>query len=418
MRRSKTLPQPTRSIKLKQRLLPMTVGLLLVLQLLVPYRAWVVLLVGLGGVWLIGALWARSLASGLRVTRETRFSWKQVGDTLLERYTLTNDGWAPAEWLELIDHSTLLGSTVVMGVPGQSSLRRHKQVTCRRRGLFTLGPTTLRSGDPFGIYEVEVHDPSTASLMVMPPIVQLPGVEVGPGRRTGEGRPLQVLLERSVSSSRVTEYSPGDSLNRIHWPTSARLDSLYVRRFDNTPAADWWIVLDLDDAVQVGQGQDSTEEAAIVLAASLTDRALRERRPVGLVADTGKIWLPPRADAAQRWEILLALTLASTSKSTLGDLLRGLGNSLRASSSLIIISPSTNDEWVGDLLPLMRRGAVPTVLLLDAASFGGPASQSKAVEALSKAGIHHTVIRKELLEPVAPDAREERLKVTSWEPLV
>jgi len=180
MRRSKTLPQPTRSIKLKQRLLPMTVGLLLVLQLLVPYRAWVVLLVGLGGVWLIGALWARSLASGLRVTRETRFSWKQVGDTLLERYTLTNDGWAPAEWLELIDHSTLLGSTVVMGVPGQSSLRRHKQVTCRRRGLFTLGPTTLRSGDPFGIYEVEVYDPSTASLMVMPPIVQLPGVEVGP----------------------------------------------------------------------------------------------------------------------------------------------------------------------------------------------------------------------------------------------
>ncbi|MFQ5923036.1 MAG: DUF58 domain-containing protein [Anaerolineales bacterium] len=417
MRPSNTLPQPTFSIKLKRRLLPIIVGLLLVLELLVPYRGWVVLLVGLGGVWLIATLWARSLASGLGVARETRFSWKQVGDTLLERYTMTNDGWAPAEWLELIDHSTVLGSTVVMGVPGHSSLRRHKQVICSRRGLFTLGPTTLRSGDPFGIYEVELHDPSTASLMVMPPIVQLPGVEVGPGRRTGEGRPLQVLLERTVSSSRVTDYFPGDSLNWIHWPTSARLNSLYVRRFDSTPAADWWIVLDLDNAVQVGQGQDSTEEAAIVLAASLADRALRERHPVGLTADEGKIWLPPRADAAQRWEILLALTLASTSESTLSELLRGLRSSIQDFSSLIIISSSTNGEWVGDLIPLVLRGAVPTVLLLDPISFGGSASLSKTVEALARTGIHHTIIQKEQLEPIGSNAREERLEVTNWEPL-
>jgi uncharacterized protein (DUF58 family) len=353
----------------------------------------------------------------LQVTRETRFSWKQVGDTLLERYTLTNDGWASAHWLELIDHSTVFGSTVVMGVPGHSSIRRHKQVICNRRGAFTLGPTTLRSGDPFGIFEVEVHDPSTASLMVMPPILQLPGVEVAPGSRAGEGRPRPVMLERTVSSSRVTEYAPGDSLNQIHWPTSARLDSLYVRRFDSTPAADWWIVLDLDQAVQVGQEQDSTEEAAIVLAASLADRALRGRHPVGLTANEGKIWLPPRADAAQRWEILLALTLASTSESTLGELLRGLRNSIRASSSLIIISCSTNGEWVGDLFPLLLRGAVPTVLLLDPISFGGSASPSRAVEALSRAGLQHTLIQKELLDPVAANSEERQREVTSWEPL-
>ena len=417
MRSSSTLPQPTRSIRLKRRLLPTLVGLLLLLELLVPYRGWIVLLVGLGGVWLIGILWARSLASGLRVTRETRFSWKHVGDTLLERYTLTNDGWASADWLELVDHSTVFGSTVIIGVPGHSSLRRHKQSFCNRRGAFTLGPTTLRSGDPFGIYEVEVHDPSTASLMVMPPILQLPGVEVAPGGRAGEGRPRQLMLERTVSSARVAEYVPGDSLNWIHWPTSARLDSLHVRSFDSTPSADWWIVLDLDQAVQVGQDQDSTEEAAIVIAASLADRALRERQSVGLTANEGKIWLPPRADAAQRWEILLALTLASTSESSLGDLLRGLRNSIRASSSLIIISSSTSGEWVGDLLPLMRRGCVPTILLLEPTSFGGSATVSNAVVALSRAGIRHDIIRKELLDRVAPDSREERLEVTSWERL-
>jgi uncharacterized protein (DUF58 family) len=404
-------------MKLKQRMLPVMIGVLLVLQLLVPYRGWVVLLVGLGGVWLIAMLWARSLASGLAVTRETRFTWKHVGDTLLERFMLTNSRWASAAWLELIDHSTLLGGKVVTGVSGHSFVGRHKQAVCRRRGLFTVGPTTLRSGDPFGIYEVEVHDPSEASLMVMPHIVHLPRVEVASGGRAGEGRPRQVLLERTVSASTVTEYSPSDSLNWIHWPSSARRGSLFVRQFDNTPGADWWIALDLDEEAQVGEEENSTEEAAIVVAASLADRALRERQSVGLAADDGRVWLPPRSEVGQRWEILRALALASTTDATLGALLRNLRRTMRGSSSLIIISASTNPDWVGDLYPLLQLGTVPTVLLLDPISFGGSASLSAVVDALARAGVRHSIVPKELLETDTTVSKSGRLQVTSWEPL-
>ena len=404
-------------MKLKRRMLPVVIGVLLVLQLLVPYRGWVVLLVGLGGVWIVAALWARSLASGLVVTRETRFTWKHVGDTLLERFTLTNGGWAPAEWLELIDHSTLFGGKVVTGVSGHSFVGRHKQAVCRRRGLFTVGPTTLRSGDPFGIYAVEVNDPSTASLMVMPHIVHLPGVDVASGGRAGEGRPRRVLLERTVSTSTVTEYSPSDSLNWIHWPTSARLGSLFVRQFDNTPGADWWIALDLYEEAQVGEDENSTEEAAIVVAASLADRALRERQSIGLAADDGQVWLPPRSDAGQRWEILRALALASTAKSPLGALLRKLRRTMREPSSLIIISPSTNPDWVGDLYPLLQLGTVPTVLLLDPLSFGGSTSLSAVIDALARAGVRHSIIPKELLEADSTLNKSGRLELTSWKSL-
>ena len=415
--------QNTSSVKFKQPLLPVVVGILILLEVLVPYRGWVVLLVTLGGVWAVSALWARSLSSGLRVIRETRFGWKQVGDTLLERITLINDGWAPAIWLELKDQSTLANRTVVTGISGNSSLRRHQQTTCNRRGLFTLGPTTLRSGDPFGIYEVEIHNPSTVSLMVMPPVVNLPGVRVSSGGRLGEGRPRQSSLVRSVSSSRVAEYSPGDNLNWIHWPTSARLDSLYVRYFDSMPAGDWWIVLDLDEQSQYGEGLDSTEEHAIIAAASLADRALRNRHPVGLAAiagDKDRVLLPPRANASQRWEILLALTLAETGKASLGELLRGLSNAIRSASSLIVITPNASDEWVPDLLPFMRRGAVPTVLLLDPGSFGGPDHGGSAQLALNRAGIRLAVIEKGLWEPVerrSLPASARRLKTDPWVPL-
>jgi hypothetical protein len=80
-------PVPVTHLKLNTRLLPALVGLLLLMQLIVPYRGWLILLVGLGGGWLVSYLWARSLAQGLRLTRETRFGWAQVGDRLEERFT-------------------------------------------------------------------------------------------------------------------------------------------------------------------------------------------------------------------------------------------------------------------------------------------------------------------------------------------
>lgn len=392
-----------RSIHLRNRLLPALVGLLIALQLLVPYRGWSVLLIGLGGLWLIAYLWARSLAAGLGLRRETRFGWTQVGDTMLERFTLSNNRWAPAVWLRLIDHSSMPGleGGRATRISGDTSHRWHSEFVCTRRGLFSLGPTTLRSGDPFGVYAVDVHDPAAASLLVMPPIVPLPQIRIAAGGMLREGPPREHALVQSVSAGRVAAYQPGDSLRWIHWPTSARRDSMYVRQFDTSSAGHWWIVLDLDRAVQAGEGQDSTLEHAIILAASLADRALQAGRAVGLAAYAGKaagIWLAPRSGPAQRWEILRALTLAETGSRSLAALLRRGGAGFGRSASLVIITPSTDQQWIATLIPLMQAGAAPSALLLDRASFGGQNGLPPAVDRLAAQGIPHYVVRRGLLD--------------------
>ena len=204
----------------------------------------------------------------------------------------------------------------VTGVEGKSKNQWRTLGICSQRGLFTLGPTTLKSSDPFGIYEVEIEDLSSTTLMVMPPIVPLPTIEVAPGGRTGDARPRTNAPERTVSSSTVREFHPGDSLRWIHWRTTARKFSPYVRIFDGTPAGDWWIFLDLHSQVQSGEGWDSTQEHGIILAASLADRGLRENQSIGLVAN-GKelVWLSPQGDDSQRWEILRALAMIETAQS-------------------------------------------------------------------------------------------------------
>ncbi len=393
-------PERESRLRLNTWLLPVLVVLLLTAQLLAPYKGWLILLIGLAGALLIGFLWAWSLKRKLHLTREIRYGWAQVGDRLVERFTLTNGGHFPALWVEVVDHSTIPGYQRgwATGVGANSAIRRHHDAICTHRGLFTLGPTSLLTSDPFGIFTVRIHYPAALPFMVLPPIVSLPAIQVASGGRAGEGHPRPNAPDRTVSASSVREYVPGDSMRWVHWPTSARQSSPFVRLFDGTPASDWWIFLDLERRVQVGEGQDSTEEHGVILAASLADRGLRLRRAVGLAVHGRElVWLLPQGGDNHRLEILRALALVSPGAYPLAELLMRTRFSLGQHASLIIVTPAVESSWVEALIPLLRRGVVPTVLLLDPASFGGTGDARETALALTDLKVTHYIIGRDLL---------------------
>jgi len=402
----------TRSpLTLNSRLLLFTLALLLALQIIAPYRGWLVLLIGLGGMFLISTVWAISLARGLTLTRGMRLGWAQVGDWMQERFTLDQKSFFPALWVEVIDHSNMpdYNASRVIGVGGFESRQWYTEAICGHRGVFTLGPVTLRTGDPFGIYTVTQHYPTTATLIVMPPIVPLPSIEVAPSGRAGEGKLRADTFERTVSTYGVRDYAPGDSLRWIHWRTSARRDSFFVRLFDSTPAGDWWIFLDLEEKIQAGHGEDSTEEHAIILAASLADVGLRSGRAVGLVARSKNLtWRPPQQGDGQRWEILRALAVADLGSRPLGDLLNSSRSSIHNVASIIVITASGEPGWIEALLPFAHRGIVPTVLLLDPASFGSERQIRNAANTLADLNITRYIVTREWLD--RPEAHPGKIE--------
>jgi uncharacterized protein (DUF58 family) len=392
-------------ITLRSPAWPLLTGLVFLLQLLRPDRVWTVLLVGLGGAWLFAALWAKSLRRSIHLDREVRFGWAQVGDRLQERFTLVNTGWAPALWAEIQDHSNMqdYSASRVTSIGFYAGMQWGTEGNCTRRGLYMLGPTDLRTGDPYGVYQVTFHIPDTAVLMVLPPVVSLPSIEVAPGGRVGEGkRPRREAIETTVSSDGVREYLPGEALKAVHWPTSARREALYVHQFEHAPASDWWITLDLNSLAQIGEGFDSTEEHGIILAASLADRGLRQGKSVGLAA-CGKelIWLPPQRSAAHRMDILRALATASRGERSLEDLLASQKGELRRGASLVVITADMTAGWITQLIQLASSGVTPTVLLLDPASFGGETPASSAIRLLADNGIQYILIARDLLNQAA-----------------
>jgi len=398
-------------IRLNSVILPVLLAVFLVMQIIDPSNVWVVLLVGLGLAFLVSFFWVASLSQNLRLTREMRFGWAQVGDRFEERFTLDNPGWAACLWVELEDHSNLPGyqANLVTGVDGRSHSEWRTDAVCSHRGLFTIGPTNLITGDPFGIFTLSIQDPASRVIMVVPPIVPLPAIEVAPGGRSGSGRPRLNAPERTVSSSTVRQYVPGDNLHSIHWKTTARRDSPFVRIFDGTPTGDWRIILDLDQAVQAGSEWDSTEEHGVVLAASLADRGLRLRRSVGLAVNGSEtVWLPPQSGDNQRWDILRALAVVHQGNRSLGEFLRLVESDIRPNTSLVLITPSLDESWFKALMPLLWRGVIPTVLLLDKASFAQSVEPALSVEKelkplglpsqLTNFGVNSYLITRDLLD--------------------
>ncbi len=379
-------------LRLRKKILPFLIPILVINQLVSPRKVWMILLVGLTLVFLLSYFWAKSLQSGLHLTREMRYGWSQVGDHLQERFNLANTEWAPAVWFFLEDHSDLAGyqASTITSIGGDSVRHWHKKGICERRGLYTIGPTNLYSGDPFGIFEVEIFYPATANMMVMPPIVYLPEIQVAAGGKIGEGVNIIRSWHNSVTAAGVREFHPGDSLRYIHWPTSARRGNLFVRTFDNTPTSDQWIFMDMNREVHSGKGENASEEHGIILAASLMNWSLENDRAVGFGAH-GKefVWHTPMMNETQKWSILRSLASLELGEEPMGRLLEVARQTIKYKSSLLIITADTSGDWIDPVLLMMKKGIIPTILLLDAPSFGGHGEVDWMLNRLVNLGINH-----------------------------
>ncbi|HEY2980018.1 MAG TPA: DUF58 domain-containing protein [Anaerolineales bacterium] len=403
-------------LQLNSRVWPVVTIVLLTVEILDPSAVWQALLVAFGGAWLVCYLWARSLKENLSLGRVMRFGWVQVGDKLEEELNLFNDGLFPATWLEVIDRSTIPGYSIsrATGVDGMSETSWRTSGTCARRGVYKLGGTTILTGDPLGIYQLEIDQPESATLMVMPPVISLPSIKVAPGGWLGEGRPRPNASEKTASAATLRQYVPGDSLRLVHWPSTARHNELYIHLLEGAPAGDWWLALDLDRAVQAGLDEaDSTTELGIILAASLADQGLRARRPVGLLVNSqSPAWMRPQPGEQRRWEILRTLATLDPGDTTLAHLLTSAGASFGHQSSLIVITPSTDSSWLQPLAGLMWRGITPTVILIDASSFGAATDTKSMDGVLTDMGIAHHIVTRDLLQ--APEARPGETGQWDW----
>jgi uncharacterized protein (DUF58 family) len=363
-------------------------------------------------VLILAYLWTKANMNGVLLHRHFRGSRWQVGQILEERFTLENRSILPKIWLQLRDESTLPGHQVsaVINVPGRDTRSWLVRTECNQRGRYTLGPLAIATGDPFGLFHRQALVLETRQVVVYPRVVQLPHLQIPTGDLPGGTISRERSFAATPSAHGIREYVPGDSLNHIHWLSTARSGRLMSKEFEQDPISDVWILLDLESRVQIGKGLDSTEEWAVTVAASLATHFLAQGRAVGLVAH-GNERCFVNSDRSTRQQIKILEELAvvrATGRESLASALAIEGAHFSRSDTLLVVTPSTDEWWLDSLRLLMQRGVRCASFLLESSTFGGASSSLLLVSSLAAAQVPTYLVRKG--EPLERSIAGEGLK--------
>jgi uncharacterized protein (DUF58 family) len=344
--------------------------------------------------WLIAWYGAR----GLSVVAERRTDRAQVGQSAQEVLEVRNRGILPKLWLEVEDPADFPGhrSRRVVVVPPRGARNWMVTTMLRRRGLYNWGPARVVSTDPFGIFRRTREYGGQQQLLVYPQVVDLPHFQAPPANLPGEGRFRRRTPFITPNAAGIRQYAPGDALSRIHWKSTARMGELMVKTFELDPASDIWIVLDLERRVNEGEADESTEEYGVRAAASIARHYLLNNRSVGLITFGRDLRVvEPERGGQQLTRILETLaTVRAWGDAPLGNLLLEEQRRFGRHTTVIAITPSTDDYWVTALQSFTQRGVRTCVVLLDPSTFGSSRSALVTFSDLTASDILTYVVRR------------------------
>lgn len=263
------------------------------------------------------------------------------------------------------------------------------------RGVYTFSETKVVLGDLLGLVTVTptlVCEPAT--VVVRPRLTELDGLFSDAGRAAGDGRRILLRRQAGFDFHSVRQYEQGESLRRVHWPSSARRGQLMVKELEDTAHDGVVVILDCDPRCSVGRAPDSSFDAAVRVAGSLVQAHATHGRLATLVSTGRSRAVVPVRSAAGDLDGAIG-HLAAAEPDALDGLARFLGgdHAWLTSGELGVVTATTDPACFAQILTLATRRLV-SVVWIDAASFAGrPTRAEPGLLRLAAHGIPTATVR-------------------------
>ncbi len=329
----------------------------------------------------VARLWAKNALYKVEYGRKLSTNRAFYGETVTLEVRVANKKLLPLPWAQIQDEvpeglTYPKGKISNSGKPDRLtltnfltlgwyySLTRKYPIECTRRGYYTFGPATLRSGDLFGFSQIEGYEPKIDSLIVYPQIVPLEQLGIPSKDPFGDIRLRQHLFEDPARVMTVRDYVPGDALKRVHWRSTARQQKLQTKVFEPTTSVDLALFLDVRSIEPPFYGIVRQRlETAVVAATSIADFAVKNDYRIGLYVNEPyhsserMIKLPPSDHPDQLLQVLEALSqVQGWPLITLDELMEQEARSLPWNATLAIVTATPDEAVLATAIRFRRSG--------------------------------------------------------------
>jgi uncharacterized protein (DUF58 family) len=348
------------------------------------------------------ALWVRFLAKPMTLNRILSEGEHLAGDDIPVRLEVELEGRMPSGALVVRERIARLGEIETVMVNRRGRLRGSYRIDGVPRGRYAVESVDAVLEDPFGLERVELKLPAGESLLVYPRLVDLDGLFSDSGARALEGRRLLLRRPTGFDLHSVRAYEQGESLRRVHWPSTAKRGQLMVKELEDAPRDETAVLLDADAGAVAGVAPDSSFELQVRAAGSLLkSHASRGRRAALIVNSASRPYQRVHSfdgDWLRAFELLAAVEPDGPTPvaAMLADEAGPAGRALE----LTVVTASLSPLLVDRLLQRMMSRHAATLVYVERASFAesatgqlDPATAGQVLR-LQRGGVAVAVLRR------------------------
>jgi uncharacterized protein (DUF58 family) len=348
----------------------------------------------------VAAVWTSALARPFRLHRHVDRDRPVEGDDIALRFELEGDGGVLPASAILRFSAGKLGQRDIVVLREGRFLRAILRISRVPRGRYRFTGAEAVVEDPFGLARRIQPLPDAGALLVYPRLARLTDLFADRGLRAhGAGR---ILLRRPAGFElhSVREYQSGESLRRVHWPSTARRRSLMVKELEDAPRDEIAVVLDAQAGHAAGTPPDSAFDAQVRAAGSILWAHARRGRHVRLVITSGSEAALSIRSYDRDWPRALELLASAeqTGRRPVETTLSDQSGAPAHARDLAVVTAALRPALVETLIARAAAQQHVSVVYVDAPSFARRRAAALASDAavlrLQRAGIAVAVLRK------------------------
>jgi uncharacterized protein (DUF58 family) len=243
----------------------------------------------------------------------------------------------------------------VPDIARKSHVTVRMQATPSRRGLIQLSRTHILHPDPLNLYEGITRFENPETMLILPKRYSINAKVFLPGGR--HFQPGGISASWSIGESdefvSLRDYRDGDSMRKIHWPSSAKQNKPVVREFQDEYFVRQALVLDNTCVISEQLEEAISIAATFLLALNNSDSML----DLIYLADQAEILTSGRGTSAINEQLETLATLKRSDESASKLLNASLVHIKKLSGCILILSGWSRAQK--DLADSLSRSGVP-----------------------------------------------------------